>query len=49
MRGCLRSCLIGRCAEADDLDHAIRLVEGTPCTRARGAIEVRPLRNLEQE
>ena len=29
--------------EADDLDEAVRLVAGTPCAVARGAIEVRPL------
>jgi hypothetical protein len=29
--------------EAADLDEAIRLVAGTPCARARGAVEVRPI------
>ena len=29
--------------EAEDLDEAVRLVAGTPCAVARGAIEVRPL------
>ncbi len=29
--------------EAADLDEAIRLVAGTPCARARGAIELRPI------
>jgi hypothetical protein len=29
--------------EAEDLDEAIRLVAGTPCAVARGAIEVRAL------
>jgi hypothetical protein len=29
--------------EADDIDEAVRLVGGTPCAVARGAIEVRPL------
>jgi hypothetical protein len=30
--------------EAEDLDEAIRLVADTPCARARGAVEVRPIR-----
>jgi hypothetical protein len=29
--------------EASDLDEAVRLVKDTPCARAKGAIEVRPL------
>jgi hypothetical protein len=29
--------------EADDLSHAIRLVADTPCARAKGAVEIRPL------
>lgn len=29
--------------EADSLDEVVRLVAGTPCAVARGAIEVRPL------
>jgi hypothetical protein len=29
--------------EAGDLDEAIQLVAGTPCARARGALEVRPI------
>jgi hypothetical protein len=29
--------------EADDLDEVIRLVAGTPCARAKGAIEIRPI------
>ena len=29
--------------EAADLVEAIRLVSGTPCARARGAVEVRPI------
>src|SRR5687767_5201452 len=29
--------------EADDLEHAIRLVADTPCTRAKGAVEIRPI------
>jgi hypothetical protein len=32
--------------EAEDLDEAIRLVAGTPCAVAKGAIEVRPLRDV---
>lgn len=35
--------------EADDLDHAVRLVEGTPCARAKGAVELWPIRDLERE
>ncbi|HWF08020.1 MAG TPA: YciI family protein [Bryobacteraceae bacterium] len=29
--------------EARDLDEVIRLVAGTPCARAKGAIEIRPI------
>ncbi len=29
--------------EAADIDEAVQLVAGTPCARARGAIEIRPL------
>jgi hypothetical protein len=29
--------------EAADLDEVIRLVAGTPCARAKGAIEIRPI------
>lgn len=29
--------------EAEDLDEAVRLVAGTPCARAKGAIEIRPI------
>jgi hypothetical protein len=29
--------------EAADLEEAVRLVADTPCARARGAVEVRPL------
>jgi len=29
--------------EAADLNEVIRLVAGTPCARARGAIEIRPI------
>src|SRR6266446_2544508 len=29
--------------EAADIDEVVRLVAGTPCARAKGAIEVRPI------
>ena len=29
--------------DADDADHAVRLVEGTPCARANGAVELWPV------
>ena len=29
--------------DADDLDEVIRLVSGTPCAVAKGAIEIRPI------
>ena len=29
--------------EAADLDEVVRLVAGTPCARAKGAIEIRPI------
>jgi hypothetical protein len=29
--------------EAADIDEAARLVAGTPCARAKGAIEIRPI------
>lgn len=29
--------------EAADIDEVVRLVAGTPCARARGAIEIRPI------
>ena len=29
--------------EAADIDEAVQLVAGTPCARAKGAIEIRPL------
>jgi len=35
--------------DAADLDEAIRLVEGTPCARAKGAVELWPIRDLEHE
>lgn len=34
--------------EADDLDHAIQLVANTPCARARGAVEIRPILQINQ-
>jgi hypothetical protein len=30
--------------DADDLEHAIELVTNTPCARAKGYVELRPLR-----
>jgi hypothetical protein len=35
--------------DADDVDQAVRLVEGTPCARANGAVELWPVRDLEEE
>ena len=32
--------------EAADLDEVIRLVAGTPCARAKGAIEIRPITEI---
>jgi hypothetical protein len=29
--------------EADDVDEVVRLVSQTPCARAKGAIEIRPI------
>ena len=29
--------------DADDADHAVRLVEGRPCARANGAVELWPV------
>ena len=29
--------------EAESIEHAARLVAGTPCARAKGAIEIRPI------
>jgi hypothetical protein len=29
--------------EAENIDEAVRLVAGTPCARAKGAIEIRPI------
>ena len=31
--------------EADDLEHAVSLVADTPCARAKGYVELRPLRD----
>jgi hypothetical protein len=33
--------------EAADIDEAIHLVANTPCARAKGAIEIRPLMQLD--
>lgn len=35
--------------EADDLDEAIDLVAKTPCARAKGAIEIRPIMAINDE
>lgn len=35
--------------EAVDIEEAIRLVANTPCARAKGAIEIRPLKQLDGE
>ncbi len=32
--------------EAEDIDEVVRLVAGTPCAVARGAIEIRPFLSL---
>ena len=32
--------------EADNIDQAVRLVAGTPCARAKGAIEIRPIMTI---
>ena len=32
--------------EADDLEHAVRLVQDTPCVCAKGAVELWPVRDL---
>lgn len=34
--------------EADSLEHAIRLVENTPCARAKGAVEIRPIVHMNE-
>ncbi|MDD5579642.1 MAG: YciI family protein [Methylobacter sp.] len=33
--------------EAADINEAVQLVAGTPCARAKGAIEIRPLRETD--
>jgi hypothetical protein len=35
--------------EAADLDEVVRLVAGTPCARAKGAIEIRPILAINDE
>jgi hypothetical protein len=35
--------------EAADVNEVIQLVVGTPCARARGAIEIRPIININDE
>ena len=35
--------------EAGDIDEVVRLVADTPCARARGAIEIRPIMMLNRE
>lgn len=35
--------------EAEDIEQAISLVQGTPCPNANGAIEIRPIIALNQE
>jgi len=32
--------------EAESVEEAVRLVANTPCARAKGAIEIRPIRHL---
>jgi hypothetical protein len=34
--------------EANDLAHAVQLVANTPCARAKGAVEIRPISQLNQ-
>lgn len=34
--------------EANDLAHAVQLVADTPCARAKGAVEIRPILQLNQ-
>jgi hypothetical protein len=34
--------------EADDLAHAVQLVANTPCARAKGAVELRPILQFNQ-
>ncbi|MGH8373011.1 MAG: YciI family protein [Gammaproteobacteria bacterium] len=35
--------------EAENIDEAARLVAGTPCARAKGAIEIRPIMMINDE
>jgi len=35
--------------EANDLAHAIQLVANTPCARAKGAVEIRPILQMNQD
>lgn len=35
--------------EADSLDDVIQLVSNTPCARARGVIDIRPLQDNEKQ
>jgi hypothetical protein len=34
--------------EADDLAHAVQLIADTPCARAKGAVEIRPILAMNQ-
>lgn len=34
--------------EADDIDQAVQLVANTPCARAKGAVEIRPILHIDQ-
>ena len=41
--------LAGCCIiEADDIEDAVRLIADTPCARAKGAIEVRPIIQINE-
>jgi hypothetical protein len=35
--------------EADSLDEVVQLVAGTPCARAKGSIEIRPILTMNDE
>lgn len=35
--------------EADSVEEVVELVTGTPCARARGAIDIRPLWELDED
>jgi hypothetical protein len=35
--------------EADSVDEVIQLVAGTPCARAKGAIEIRPILSINDD